>query len=161
MTIFNGGTGVVSDMVAKWIASTGLKPSVFFLTPNEEEATEEYSPNSAIAYLELLRKHFPFSLRPGVLLCHLAWEYAHAWSNNTDKFEYISISLEYLSFFDKADFALKHGICCIIWNNILRKYIQLSMKIINNSGRTEDTKQLAFNNTMVRTTARIGDYDLV
>lgn len=152
MTIFNGGNGIVSGLVAKWIASTGLKPSGFFTVTNEEEVTEEYThTNVAISYLELLRKHFPFSLRPGVLLCHLAWEYAHAWSNNTEMFEYLTTSLEYLDLFEKSDYALKHGTCCIIWNNILRKYIQTSMKLLNNIGRSTDESHphSAFNDTMV------------
>lgn len=154
MTIISGGNGVVSELVAKWIASTGVKPSVFFTPPNEEdqEITEEYTPKSAISYLDLLRKHFPFSLRSGVLLCHLAWEYAHAWSNNTEHFDYLSTSIEYLTLFDKSEFALKHGICCIIWNNILKKYIQTSIKLLNNNKRSVEESKIhsAFNDTMVR-----------
>lgn len=151
MTIFSGGNGIVSGLVAKWISSTGVKPSKFFTVANEEEVTEEYSPKSAVSYLELLRKHFPFSLRPGNLLCHLVWEYASAWSNNTEKFEYLSTSLEYLDLFEKADFALKHGISCIIWNNILKKYIQTSIKLLNNIGRNaEEAKTPSpFNDSMV------------
>lgn len=160
MTIFSGGNGIVSDLVAKWIASTGVKPSAFFKTPNQEageeddeedkEITEEYTPHTAVSYLDLLRKHFPFSLRPGVLLCHLAWEYAHAWSNDTKQFDYLITSIEYLSLFEKSEFALKHGICCIIWNNILRKYIQTSIKLLNSSGRSADETKSEFNDTMVR-----------
>lgn len=159
MTIFSGGNGIVSELVAKWIASTGVKPSVLFATPiegaqegeEEEELTEEYTPNSAVSYLDLLRKHFPFSLRPGALLCHLAMEYANAWGNNTQKFEYLSTSVEYLSLFEKSDFALKHGIACIIWNNVLRKYIQMSVKLINSVGRSVDDSKLpsVFNDSMV------------
>lgn len=154
MTIFSGGNGIVSELVAKWIASSGIKPSAFFTAPSEEgEITEEYTPNSPVSYLDLLRKHFPFSLRPGVLLCHLALEYANAWSNNTEKFEYLSTSIEYLTLFDKSEFSLKHGICCIIWNNILRKYIQTSIKLLSNLGRSvDDTKIHSFNDSMVRLT---------
>lgn len=150
MTIFSGGNGIVSKLVAKWIASTGVKPSTLFSVINEEEVTEEYTPNSAFSYLDLLRKHFPFSLRPGVLLCHLAWEYAVVWSNNIEKFEYLATSFEYLNLFEKYDFALKHGICCIIWNNILRKYIQTSIRLINGKSIDETKTNPAFNDTMVR-----------
>lgn len=152
MTIFSGGNGVVSEMVAKWIASTRVKPSEFFKAPSEgeEELTEDYTPNSAVSYLDLLRKHFPFSLRSGVLLCHLAMEYANAWANNPEKFEYLSTSIEYLTLFEKSDFALKHGIGCIIWNNVLRKYIQISIKLMNNVGRSVDESKLpSFNDSMV------------
>lgn len=155
MTIFNGGNGIVSELVAKWIASTGVKPSAFFTVPNEgdeEELTEAYTPNLAVSYLELLRKHFPFSLRPGVLLCHLALKYAQAWSDNIEKFEFLSISLQYLDLFEKSDLALKHGICCIIWNKVLRKYLQTSIKLLNNIGRSaeESKTHSAFNDIMVR-----------
>lgn len=153
MTIFSGGNGIVSDLVTKWIGSTGVKPSALFTPRNEEEEelTEDYTPKSTISYLELLRKHFPFSLRSGVLLCHLAMEYAHAWHNNNEKFEYLSTSLEYLELFESSDFALKHGICCIIWNSILRKYIQTSIKLINSIGQSsEDSKSHStFNDSMI------------
>lgn len=140
-------------MVAKWISSTGIKPNKFFTVTNEEEElTEEYSANSPVSYLEFLRKHFPFSLRPGVLLCYLAWEYAKTWSNNTEKFEYLLTSVEYLELFEKPDYALKHGISCIIWNEILKKYTQTSIKLLNNIGRNSDESkiQFTFNDTMVR-----------
>lgn len=151
MTIFSGGNGIVSELVAKWIGTTGVKPSAFFTSSNVgEEIIEDYTPNSAVSYLDLLRKHFPFSLRSGVLLCHLAMEYVEAWNNNVEQFEYLSTAIEYLTLFDSTEFALKHGICCIIWNNILRKYIQMSIKIINNIGRsTDEPNQSAFNDTMV------------
>lgn len=141
MTILNGGNGVVTELVAKWIASTGVKPNAFFVPINVEEVTENFTPNSAVSYLDVLRKHFPFSLQSGVLLCHLAWEYANSWNNNSDRLEYLATSIEYLNLFEKPDFALKHGICCIIWNKILRKYLQLSMKLLSNVGKvTEETK---------------------
>lgn len=142
MTIFNGGNGIVSELVSKWIASTGVDAASFFGAKeeeeDEEEVTENFVPNSSISYIELLRKHFPFSLRSGVLLCHLVWEYANAWSNNIDRMEYLATSIEYLNFFEKADFALKHGICCIIWNSFFRKYIQASVKIVNHIGKSMD-----------------------
>lgn len=159
MTIFNGGNGIVSELVAKWIASTGLKPNAFFTVSNdeeedkEEELTEQYTPNTPVSYLKLLRRHFPFSLRSGALLCHLVWEYAHAWYNSTDHFEYLTTCFEYLDLFEKSDFALKHGICCIIWNDILRKYIQISIKLLNNISRCADESKThtEFNDTMVST----------
>lgn len=154
MRILSGGNGIVSELVAKWIASTGLSPSAFFCVAQGEEVTENFVPNSSVSYVELLRKHFPFSLRSGVLLCHLVQEYAFAWSKNVEKMEYLATSIEYLELFDKSDFALKHGICCIIWNSILRKYIQSSVKLVNNIGKSLDESKAhsAFTDLMVRYT---------
>lgn len=152
MTILNGGNGIVTDLVAKWIASTGIKPCAFFRPAEQEEATEHFTPNTALSYLDVLRTHFPFSLQSGVLLCHLTWEYASAWSKSPHQFEYLAASLEYLSLFDAQDQALKHGICCLIWNAILRKYIKVSVKLVNSGGKGADElrEQSKFTDVMVR-----------
>lgn len=161
MTILNGGNGIVTELVAKWIASTGVKPNAFFIPVTVEEVTENFTPNSAVSYLDVLRKHFPFSLQSGVLLCHLAWEYANAWNNNSDKLEYLATSIEYLNLFEKSDFALKHGICCIIWNKILRKYVQMSMKLLNSVGKaTDESKsQTKFTDIMVKPTNNVNYFN--
>lgn len=157
MTILHGGNGIVSDLVAKWIASTGIKPSTLFQPAEQEEATEHFTPNPATSYLDLLRSHFPFSLQSGILLCHLTWEYANAWSKNLTKFEYLRASVEYLSLFDKEDFALKHSICCHIWNVLLNRYIKISMKLLNSSGKgLEDLReQTNFTDVLVGFSIRI------
>lgn len=139
ISILNGGNGIVSKLVAKWIASTGLKPNAFFTATEGEEVTENFLPNSSVSYVELLRKHFPFSLRSGVLLCQLAWEYASAWNKNVEKMELLATSIEYLDLIDESDFALKHGICCIIWNTIFRKHIQTSVKLVNQIGKSSSS----------------------
>lgn len=139
ITILNGGNGIVSKLVAKWIASAGLKPNAFFTATEGEEVTENFLPNSSVSYVELLRKHFPFSLRSGVLLCQLAWEYASAWNKNVENMELLTRSIEYLDLFDESDFALKHGICCIIWNTFFRKHIQTSVKLVNQIGKSSSS----------------------
>lgn len=151
MTILNGGNGIVSEMVSKWIASTGIKPNTFFQPPDQEEATEHFTPNAAVSYLDVLRAHFPYSLQPAVLLCHLTWEYANAWQRNLNQFEYLSASVEYLTLFDKEYMALKHGICCVIWNTMLRKYIHISMKMLNSARKRADElrESTSFTDVMV------------
>lgn len=139
ISILNGGNGIVVKLVAKWIASTSVKPNVFFTATEGEEVTENFLPNQSVSYLELLRKHFPFSLRSGVLLCQLAWEYASAWNNNVEKMELLATSIVYLDLFDKSDFALKHGICCIIWNTFFQKHIRTSMKLVNQIGKSSSS----------------------
>lgn len=137
-TILNGGNGIVSDLVAKWIAASDMKPSSLFTTETGQEATEQYSPNSSMAYLEVLRKHFPYSLKSANLLCHLAWEYANAWNKDVRELKYLEIALEYIQLFDKNDFAIKHGVCAIIWNEILRKFVKIAIKIVNQIGNPND-----------------------
>lgn len=165
MAILKGGTGIVSELVAKWIASTGLEPNAFFTTPDGEEVTEHFLPNSSVSYVELLRKHFPFSLRSGVLLCHLVWEYASAWNKNVEKMELLATSIEYLGFFDESDFALKHGICCIIWNSFFRKYIQMSVKLVNQIGKSMSSSKLSSlddsENSSAFTESMVSDYYLL
>lgn len=150
--ILNGGNGIVSELVAKWIAASDLKPSQLITPESELEATEEYSPNSPEIYLDLLRKHFPFSLKTSILLCHLSWEYVYAWSCDVRNFKYLDAALEYLNLFESSDNAIKHGICCIIWNEVLRKYMKISIKLVNQIGNPGDETKPheAFTDVMVR-----------
>lgn len=139
INIVNAGKGIVSELVAKWVASTRLHPAVFFR--NEQEATEECNWTSIAEYLNLLREHFPFSLRSGLMLCHLTWEYMNAFTEEVNHLEYFSAALECLSLFKESDLAIKHGICCIIWNQCIRKLNLAAIRLINSAGQSpDDTK---------------------
>lgn len=136
VTILNGGKGIISDLVAKWLASTGISPAVFFKSI-EDVTAEAATLLPPELYIRSLRKHFPFSLTSGVLLAHLTWEFMSAWHENVKELELFAVALECLESFDEADFAIHHGISCKIWNQFVRQAYVRSMKVVN---RIEDAK---------------------
>lgn len=148
--ILNSGKGIISDMVAKWLASTGISPAIFFKSV-EDASVEADALSPPELYIRSLRKHFPFSLTAGVLLAHLSWEFMAAWNENVQQLELFTVALECLETFDEADFAIHHGIGCRIWNQFIRQAYIRSIKVVN---RIEDTKANAvhgFTDIMVST----------
>lgn len=131
-----GGKGIISDLVAKWLASTGISPATFFKSI-EDSTVESVTLSSPELYIRSLRKHFPFSLTSGVLLAHLTWEFMSAWSENVQELELFAVALECLETFDGTDYSIHHGIACKVWNQYVRKAYVRSMKVAN---RMEDTK---------------------
>lgn len=134
--ILNSGKGIISDLVAKWLASTGINPAEFFKSI-EDVTAEADTLSPPEMYIRSLRKHFPFSLTSGVLLTHLSWEFMSAWNENVQELELFTVALECLETFEVGDFAIHHGISCRIWNQFVRQAYVRSMKILN---RIEDAK---------------------
>lgn len=90
--------------------------------------------------LNILREHFPFSLKSSVLLCHLTWEYMCYWSNNLSNLEYLKAGLNCLKVFRKEDFGIKHGLCCMLWNAHFKIPLEATKKLINKAGRLPKEK---------------------
>lgn len=90
--------------------------------------------------LNILRDHFPFSLKSGVLLCHLTWEYMCYWSKNLSNLEYLKAGLNCLEVFKKQDFGIKNGLCCMLWNAHFKIPLEATKKLINKAGRLPKEK---------------------
>lgn len=173
-----GGKGIVSELVSKWIAASGMDPLKLFepakesasstsdkpdnetniervykkypLTTNdimekiEEDKkmdTQDSNINDPILNnLQLLREHFPFSLHPGVLLTQLTWDYLSHWSKHLTNLDYLYAGLKCLKTIKQEHWALKHGLCCMIWNAHLKIPLEATRKIINKVGRLPKEK---------------------
>lgn len=143
MAIVSGGKGIVTELVAKWIAASGVDPShLLDLDPNDdqENVIDELKPNSFLFYLHMLREHFPFSLNCGVLLGQLAWEYMCAWSKNMSNFGYFKSAVLCLATIKTPDLAIKHGLCCMIWNAHLKIPLEATKKLVNKYGKLPKEK---------------------
>lgn len=149
--IVSSGKGIVSELVAKWILSLGINPVILLETEasesrdagNETDANDEVPGTenpSFLHYLNILRDHFPFSLQSGIVIIHMTWEYMCAWSKNMQQLDYFKAALSCLAAIKPADYAIKHGICCMIWNAHLKIPLEATRKLVNKTGRLPKEK---------------------
>ena len=136
MAIVNGGKGIVTELVAKWLNSSSIDPrQICEVEMNASTQSIEVEPKSVLYYLNMLREHFPFSLSSGVLLSQMTWEYMCVWSKNMSNFNYLTAALSCLSAFKQSDYSIKHGLCCMVWNAHLKIPLEATKKLINKAGR--------------------------
>ncbi|XP_053690684.1 rab3 GTPase-activating protein non-catalytic subunit isoform X2 [Sabethes cyaneus] len=90
--------------------------------------------------LSILRRHFPFSLDSGTLLCHLAWEYICDWSKNMSNMASLHAGLACLNAIPRLQYSMKHGLCCMIWNAHLKIPLEATKKLVNKVGRLPKEK---------------------
>lgn len=139
--ILNGGKGVISELVAKWLVCTGLDPKYYF-TIIEEDDKENMDKNIVliIYYLDVLRQHFPFSLESGAILCQLTWEYMCYWSKHLSELQYFESALIILDAIERPHYAIKHGLCCMLWNAHIKIPLESTKKLMNKAGRLPKEK---------------------
>ncbi|XP_053681209.1 rab3 GTPase-activating protein non-catalytic subunit [Anopheles nili] len=107
--------------------------------PNKESGEqEEFDP--VLYNLNILRLHFPFSLDCGQLLAQLAWEYIGTWSKTMANVACLQAGLAALKAIPRLQYAIKHGLCCMIWNAHLKIPLEATKKLVNKVGRLPKEK---------------------
>ncbi|XP_037958048.1 rab3 GTPase-activating protein regulatory subunit [Teleopsis dalmanni] len=165
--IVSGGKGIVTDLAAQWLINSRIHPSKIveqeIISTETNKAVEEKETNNTteteepitnvlnksnantdfdvvLDKLKLLRRHFPFSLESGVLLSLMSFQYMVHWSKNLQSIEYFRAALTCLAQFKTEDFALKHGMCCTLWNATLKYPLKSTMTLVHKVGRLPKNK---------------------
>lgn len=151
--VLEGGRGIVSELVSKWLASYGVNPqeivdnelihlqnvkiaSVSKEPLNDEAncdntATEPIKP--IFEQFNLLHKQFPFSLQAVVILSNMAWEYSENWKKNLDDIKSLKSALQCLDCL--CNVHLKHGVCALMWCMHIRAVFESVCRMLNKAGK--------------------------
>lgn len=129
-----GSKSIVSELTANWLINSQIDPKL--IVENDEDLPED----PVLIHLAHLRKHFPFSLESGMILCQMVWEFMSHWSKNLSSLEHLEAGLKCLDAFRKQDQALKHGLCCLVWNAHIKIPLEATKKLINKAGRLPKDK---------------------
>lgn len=144
--ILNDGKGIISELVAQWLIHTNMPIEVIFKSSTDENLDADEK--DVIKKLEILKIHFPYSLDPSIILCHVVWITITHWSKNLSEIHYLKTSIEYLKLFRETEYHLKHGLCVLLWNGNFKIPLKATQKLINKTGRLPKEK-LCLQNTMI------------
>lgn len=144
--ILNEGKGIISELVASWLIGVNLPIDLIY--KSSSDVVENQEEKDVIKKLEILKIHFPYSLYPPIVLCHVIWNTMSHWSKNLSEIHYLKNSMEFLKLFKEDEFHLKHGLCCMLWNANFKIPLKATQKLINKTGRLPKEK-LCLQNTMI------------
>lgn len=145
--ILNDGKGVISELVASWLIGVNLPIDLIFKSSTDESIDDEEK--EVIKKLEILRQHFPYSLKGAVILCYVIWTLLSGrWSKNLSEMQFLKSGIQYLALFTENDYHLKHGLCVMLWNANFKIPLKAIQKLINKTGRLPKEK-LCLQNTMI------------
>lgn len=140
--LMEGGRGSLSELVAKYIAKTGLQPCdivKFGLSDNMEvdpgkEVTETVTTLDKIqGCLEILQQRFIHSLDSDVLYANTSWENAVYWYNDPELVQNLKLSSEYLKLVQNA--VLQHGVGAMMWSMFISKRFQSTALLMEKVGK--------------------------
>lgn len=122
--ILNGGLGIITELVARWVAASEMDPKKLLQlqikTDEEKKDDVQEKISQEMFCLKILHDHFPFSLQSKAVLCQLTWDYMQHWSRNLADLHFMRAGIECLKVFKPEDWSVKHGVCVMVWNAHLK-----------------------------------------
>ncbi|CAH1154252.1 unnamed protein product [Phaedon cochleariae] len=142
--VLQKGKGSVTELVAKWLTSTGINPQSIILNDKisgvDEDTldSEKMSPGvlgneKVFEQLNLLKQQFPYSLETSTLLANMVWEYALAWQKDIQDLGKLEAAISCLCYVQ--DLHIKQGLYQLLWNTHLKIVIESACKLINKVGK--------------------------
>ncbi|XP_076280641.1 rab3 GTPase activating protein [Lasioglossum baleicum] len=149
-SVLSKGKGFVSEIVAKWIVSTGIDPAQLLDIESDEPQLDESSPlpcnetdteakddqtatTSILERVALLKHHFPYSLTSSVLLANVCWEFAMSWNKDISQMKSLKSALTVLQQIPMKQ--MRHGVCCLLWSVHIKKRMESVAKLMNKLGK--------------------------
>nr|CAH7750373.1 unnamed protein product [Callosobruchus chinensis] len=129
--ILEKGRGSVSEIVAKWLSSSGINPHLIVL--NEIKKCEGEESEKILDQLDLMKVQFPYSLDSSALLANLAWEYALDWQKDIQDFSKLGAGITCLEYIQNVQ--IKQGLYQLLWNTHLKIVNESTCKLINKVGK--------------------------
>ncbi|XP_017784588.1 PREDICTED: rab3 GTPase-activating protein regulatory subunit [Nicrophorus vespilloides] len=123
--VLEKGKASVGEIVAQWVAAAGVNPSD--LVANDLNELDQFE------QLNVLRKQFPYSLEPSVLLANMCWEYALSWQKNVQNLGLLKAALQCLN--QIPNLHIRAGLSNLVWNTHLKILFESACKLINKVGK--------------------------
>ncbi|XP_022917832.2 rab3 GTPase-activating protein non-catalytic subunit [Onthophagus taurus] len=180
--VLQRGKGSVSELVAKWLTSSGLNPRLLPLNDQiiNLNSFDENQSKDNINYVEIygiseedynrvksekifeqfniLKKQFPYSLESDVLLANMCWEYAIFWQRDLEKINLLEACIRCISEIKNPKF--KTGVYQIFWNTHLKQLFEIVCKLINKVGKLPKERlcrqDTALSDTQITQLTKIG-----
>lgn len=152
--ILHKGRGSVSELVAQWLATSGIDPAyvaVNALCENEIENQNESNSQTVekvvevpknlninlnqpiFEHLNILKKQFPYSLEASAILANMSWEYALNWQKDIKNFGNFEAALKCLQHIPNVH--IKQGLYNLVWSTHIREIFESTCKLINKVGK--------------------------
>lgn len=153
--LLRSGPGIVSELVAKWVINSNIKPDM--LSTIIVEASDSFNHETsevdhisigveAIEYkmidlkttselLDHVRRCFPHCLEADVLLVNCCWEMMVRWNKEPAVVDNsLQDSLDFLNLVSSA--VLRHNVGCLLWKTFVMKRFESMSNLIEKMGRT-------------------------
>ncbi|EJD74601.1 hypothetical protein LOAG_18108 [Loa loa] len=129
--LINGGPAYYREQIGRWSAGFSLDPEhLYDIFDDPTIVNPEISWEVTIAEL---RKLFPISLLPELVVCDCAWECIGAWRRHKEKNEAYRLLEKAVKFVELLGEAgvLQHGICFMLWDTFLRQPFRYIYDFLN------------------------------
>lgn len=148
-SLLNSGQGAVTELVAKWAVTASIGPDLLTVySGRDEESTplfqfggsenldkerKDYSFNLLKGLLSQVRRRYPRSLEPDLVLINCAWEHLVQWNTDRDAVQHLMGTMQCLSRVNSA--TLCNGVGCMMWKTFIMKKFEALAKLMEKVGK--------------------------